>query len=839
MQTDLYHGITGSSVGAWMFMGNREHSSGGPFFKDIQFQTTADSTEMYNCLFTGHTQTEAYRQGLQGPYAMQFTDGSAPTTPDYSWMANLNLQGWIPASQRGTLTGVETGVASGHPVTITLTNSAAQYWGTPDAGGNYSITGIQAGTYTETLYQDQLQIGTRQVTITGGNTTTANITSEWNNSNTIWSIGTWDGTPLGFLNSDKIQIMHPTDVRMNPWPATTTYTIGTSTPDQFPMIQAKDVNNSTRIVFTLTAAQAASTLTLRIGDTFAFAGGRPVITVNAGTANTYTSAHSPAPPDLNSRGITRGTWRGFNLLYTYNIPSGKLVAGSNTIDISVASGSSGTGFLSPNIVYDAIDLVANQSPALAAAASASPAPVTGTTTALSVLGADDSREANLVYTWTNTGPAAVTYSDNADNTAKNTIAIFHKAGTYIFTASIKDPSGSAITSNSTVTVTQTPSGFGITPAPALVLPGATLQLLAGTVDQFNQLITPAANTTWSLLSGPGTLSPSGLFVAPATPGAITSVQVNSGNLPPAPPPSPSPPPTPGTPPTSPTAPPSPIPPATTRTARSPAASPTPPAFPTTHFHPQRRQRVSPRRRRQRPLRLHHRRLGQSLHPRQLGAHLRLRHQHLQLHVPHRRCRHHQRAPLRHHHLRRRRRTATQRPRTLRQHLVPPRHHPLQHPRHPLRQRQSRRHQRRHDSPPLQPRQHHAQLPRQIPVLLRPRFQRLHRRPPHLQLRPHRAAGQWKLAFPSLIGPASAPPRTSPTSANTTLSVQATDVTAPASPAAPPTPGPPSARPPDPSPSPTTAPTPPRTPPPPSPPPASTPCRSPSKIPSPVSSPPAP
>lgn len=532
MQTNLYHGVTGAagstSVGAWMFMGNRETSSGGPFFKDIDFQTTSAATEIYNCLFTGHTQTEAFRQGLKGPYALQFTDGSAPVTPDYSWMGQLNLQGWVGASGRGTLTGVATGVASGHAPTVTLANSTAQYWGTPDASGNYTITGILPGTYTETLYQDQLEIGTRQVTVTAGNTTTANITSEWNNSNTIWSIGSWDGTPLGFLNSDKIQIMHPTDVRMNPWPSSTLYTIGVSTPDQWPMIQAKDENNSTRIVFTLTPAQAASNLTLRIGDTFAFAGGRPYITVNAGSSTAWTSAIPSPPPNLNSRGITRGTWRGYNLLYTYNIPAGKLVAGANTIDITVASGSSGTGWLSPNIVYDNVDLVVNQPPTVAVAASASPSPVTGTTTQLSVLGADDSREANLTYTWTSSGPATVSYSDNGDNTAKNTTVTFTRAGSYTFTATITDPSGKTVTSSTSVTVAQTPSGLGILPSPAVVLPGGTLQLTAGTLDQFGQVISTSSDASWSVLSGSGSVSASGLFAATTTPGATATVQATAG-----------------------------------------------------------------------------------------------------------------------------------------------------------------------------------------------------------------------------------------------------------------------------------------------------------------------
>lgn len=43
-------------------------------------------------------------------------------------------------------------------------------------------------------------------------------------------------------------------------------------------------------------------------------------------------------------------------LLEYAIPSGTLVAGSNTITIVIASGSSGDDFLSPNVVYDSIEL---------------------------------------------------------------------------------------------------------------------------------------------------------------------------------------------------------------------------------------------------------------------------------------------------------------------------------------------------------------------------------------------------------------------------------------------------------------------------------------------------
>ena len=55
-------------------------------------------------------------------------------------------------------------------------------------------------------------------------------------------------------------------------------------------------------------------------------------------------------------GVTRGTWRGLNQIYDFAIPSGTLVSGTNTIQINVISGSSGSQFLSPNFVYDSVEL---------------------------------------------------------------------------------------------------------------------------------------------------------------------------------------------------------------------------------------------------------------------------------------------------------------------------------------------------------------------------------------------------------------------------------------------------------------------------------------------------
>ena len=97
--------------------------------------------------------------------------------------------------------------------------------------------------------------------------------------------------------------------------------------------------------------------------------------------------------------------------------------------------------------------VSNNPPTVQTPASATPSPVLGTTTNLSVLGADDHGEANLTYTWSSTGPAAVTYTGvaNGSNAAKNLTANFTRAGSYTFTCTISDGSLS-VTSSTVVTV---------------------------------------------------------------------------------------------------------------------------------------------------------------------------------------------------------------------------------------------------------------------------------------------------------------------------------------------------------------------------------------------------
>ena len=47
--------------------------------------------------------------------------------------------------------------------------------------------------------------------------------------------------------------------------------------------------------------------------------------------NSYTGSAPSAPTNLNSRGVTRGAYRGLGEVYDVSIPAGTIVAGTNTV----------------------------------------------------------------------------------------------------------------------------------------------------------------------------------------------------------------------------------------------------------------------------------------------------------------------------------------------------------------------------------------------------------------------------------------------------------------------------------------------------------------------------
>ncbi|KAK0387524.1 hypothetical protein NLU13_3770 [Sarocladium strictum] len=321
-----------------------ESGSGGPFFRDINSNNAGAATNLYNYMNSGHVQTEPFRMGFHGPYALQFSRSGTPSAKeaDMSWFSELGLQGFVPNADRGRVSGSVSGIGGSFQKVVHWYNSAAQYWTYASSTGAFTSPLMKPGTYSMVLYQTEYKVATTTVTVTRGATTTKNIAAGTESYRSLWKIGEYDGQPFEFRNGDKILRMHPSDSRMSSW-GRSTFTIGSSSVRDFPLALFKDVNQPQTIRFSLTAVPGAATL--RIATTLSHAGARPQVNVNG-----WSAPVPGAPTKIDSRGVTRGAYRGYGEIYDVKIPSGTLTSGSNTVEIYVASGSSGTAFLSPNFV---------------------------------------------------------------------------------------------------------------------------------------------------------------------------------------------------------------------------------------------------------------------------------------------------------------------------------------------------------------------------------------------------------------------------------------------------------------------------------------------------------
>jgi rhamnogalacturonan endolyase len=342
-------GASGNGHGAFIIPGAVDMASGGPFFRDIEVNDTGTAVNITHYMFSGHQQTEALRLGLHGPYALAITDGSAPVLHSMDFLSAY-IPGLLSNAQRGGVSGTASGTWNGLPVTVGLAGPNGQYWGQVKSG-QFVIGHVKPGSYTATLYAGELAVGApKSLTVTAAATTTLAMTGSVPAAGTLFQLGTFDGTPAGFLNADKIETMHPSDSRMSSWTASG-YSVSSGAA-KFPMAEFKSVNSPVALGFTLASVPAGG-VKLRIGTTSSFAGGRPAVTI--GSYSSPSSA-SPAPANLDSRNVTRGTWRGINTTYTFTIPASALKTGANTLSISTISGSSGATFLSPNFIFDALAL---------------------------------------------------------------------------------------------------------------------------------------------------------------------------------------------------------------------------------------------------------------------------------------------------------------------------------------------------------------------------------------------------------------------------------------------------------------------------------------------------
>lgn len=161
---------------------------------------------------------------------MAVTTGSVPFgTLDTSFMDNLGLQGYVPASSRGTVLGSYSGTLSGQPVTIAFNvrTFVLNYWHTlmtsirrtrqHNTGslaqsqskfhvytviltelsvamttlysGQFSRNLMKPGQYGVTLYQGEIAAATSSVNVNAGCTSSITLTSSLSRPSVVWSIG--------------------------------------------------------------------------------------------------------------------------------------------------------------------------------------------------------------------------------------------------------------------------------------------------------------------------------------------------------------------------------------------------------------------------------------------------------------------------------------------------------------------------------------------------------------------------------------------------------------------------------------------------------------------------
>jgi rhamnogalacturonan endolyase len=256
-----------------------ETSSGGPFMRDINSQTTSDDQELYWYMNSGHVRTEDWRSGLQGPYAMAFT--AAGTKPsenlDTSFFGSLNIDGYVGESGRGSVTGKTTGVPEKFETVVHWYNGNAQYW-TKAQGGNYKSPLMKPGSYSVKMYKGEFLVANDTVIVAAGQIATKDMASNEATPAVIWRIGEFDGQPFELKNGDKITRMHPSDVRMGSWGGA--YTIGSSNSSDFPMALWSKQAGTATVNFQLTSSQIRAHV-LRIGTTLSFKGGRPFVKIGS------------------------------------------------------------------------------------------------------------------------------------------------------------------------------------------------------------------------------------------------------------------------------------------------------------------------------------------------------------------------------------------------------------------------------------------------------------------------------------------------------------------------------------------------------------------------------
>jgi hypothetical protein len=225
------------------------------------------------------------------------------------------------------------------------------------------------------------------------------------------------------------------------------------------------------------------------------------------------------------------TFTGSTSTYTFRMKAPS-TAGTVTLyacgNSTNGNGSTG-GDKASNTTFQVTVTSTSNAPRFTTEARADVEPVTTASVGVRANATSAQGESGLIYTWsTVSGPGTVQFTPNASNAAKQSNAVFDKAGQYELQVSVSDASGQSTVSRVRTTVSATLTSLAVTPKEAEVVPGGTLQFAAQGQDQFAQAMAVSSPITWAVMSG-GTISSTGLFTAGQTLGGPHQVQAAVGS----------------------------------------------------------------------------------------------------------------------------------------------------------------------------------------------------------------------------------------------------------------------------------------------------------------------
>jgi rhamnogalacturonan endolyase len=387
---DIVHGLYGNGFGAWLLSPSWEFYTGGPVKQELMVHHDNLVLNMYHGGHYGSAiaaASPAHWQKIYGPnliYVNAGTDSEVISDAlgqaaiergqwPYCWMQN---GAYLPSSQRGTVTGT---LADAHGQSvdgamIVLAQSGPlltqgydyMFWSQADPAGAFTIPAVRPGKYSIHVYATKGTIvdDPSNGEIVGMATVAAGAnalgTLMWAppyHAHLLWAIGTSDqrsgefrfspGAPAGPDNTAaRTGRMYGPDATHGVWtmpPASTTYTVGTSTP-QSDWYFAQSVDGVWTVNFELaTVPSGGAFLTLGIAG----AARNPHLDVAV-------NGHALISQGFgNDQSLYRSALQGglFQMLSAV-VPAADLVAGANVATFTLSTkGTAGAG-----VYYDLVKL---------------------------------------------------------------------------------------------------------------------------------------------------------------------------------------------------------------------------------------------------------------------------------------------------------------------------------------------------------------------------------------------------------------------------------------------------------------------------------------------------